>query len=367
MSSRLPVEPLFFNPIYKETIWGGRNLHTLLHKEIPEGKSIGESWEISGVGKDQTEVCCGALAGMKLGRIYNEVGKELVGPIGDYPSFPLLFKFIDAQRKLSVQVHPNDMQARKYGWGDLGKTECWYILDAPKDAQLIIGFKHNVSKEEVREAVGTNSLEDLLNYVNVAPGEVYYIPAGTVHAILDKILLYEVQETSDTTLRLYDWGRVDVGGKPRPLHLQDALEVIDLNSNFAKCIEPVVFDYGSYTHKFRIACRYFSIEEFSFCKSNEFLLPLRRSFRVISVIGEPIYITSGNKRYLIKKGSTILLPPVLDNVKIGGSNNSKFLMTTVPDLKKEIISYLNNSGITISSIKNLGGSIPSNNDLLQFF
>jgi mannose-6-phosphate isomerase len=359
----LPSEPIVFAPVYKDKIWGGRNLLTILNKDLPPDQQIGESWELSDTGPDQTFALSGPFAGKSLGEIYSKHKEELVGPSGSrFDTFPLLFKFIDAQQKLSVQVHPNDIQARENGWGNQGKTECWYIIDAKPGAQLIIGFKRDVTKDEIRNAVESNSLESILNYIDVKPGDVVYLPAGTVHALLGDIVLYEVQQTSDTTFRLYDWGRTDDSGKKRPLHIEQAIDVVNTNKYRSLKINPVVIDYNTYIHSYAIACEYFSIEKIFFSKPNSIVLPPKKSFRMLSVTGEPIELLYGQKTLTISKGCSVLIPSVLKDIKVNGSERAEFLMSTVPDIKNEIIRPLFNSGIDIPSIKGLGA-----NDIDRFF
>jgi len=357
----LDAEPLFFTSIYKERIWGDSALASVLNKSIPSGKLIGESWEICGFGSDQSIVEKGPLTGKKLGELFKDLRPEL---INNYPSstFPLLIKFLDAAENLSVQIHPDGKYARAHGMGDCGKTECWYVLDAAEDAQLILGFKHGTTIDDVRYAIKNGSLHHLLNYVNVRPGEVYYVPAGTVHAILGGNLICEIQQPSDITLRLYDWGRVDSNGNCRELHIEQCLQTADLAPHDYR-IKPVTLDHGTYQHSYRVACRYFTMEEYLLTNTTSLHLPPKEYIRILTAINGTLtmHYPGGNRQ--LYKGQTVLLPSVLDRVDISGDASTRFLCVSVPDLQKDVIIPLLRYDIPPSVIKELGG-FDERNDLL---
>jgi mannose-6-phosphate isomerase len=357
----VPAEPLFFRPIYKETIWGGRAFGTRFKRPLPTEGPVGESWEITSVGADQSVVAQGPLAGTSLDRLVAESPAELLGPIETFGKFPLLYKFIDAHDRLSVQVHPDDRQARNAGWGEFGKTECWYVVDAKENARIVVGFKESVSRETIGRAIETASLQELLSFIPVKAGDLLYIPAGTVHAILDGTLLYEVQETSDTTLRLYDWGRVDATGKPRQLHVRDALSVIDSGARDPYRIHPVILEHNGLRHSYRCVCRYFALEQYSFLRDGETLLPPKTSFRVLSVIEGTVQLHYKNGCVEATAGTTALLPAVLRDARVSGAAGSTFLVSSVPDIQKEIIAPLRGQGISDDAIELLGGPAGKNN------
>jgi mannose-6-phosphate isomerase len=361
----LPAEPLFFNPIYKETIWGGSALRTRFKRPLEQGRTIGESWEVVSLGADQSVITQGPLAGATLGRLGAEAPEALLGGLEGAAGFPLLFKIIDARERLSVQVHPDDAQALEHGWGRNGKTECWYVIDAKENARIVAGFREEVSRERINRAIETESLDLLLNTVQVKSGDVFFIPAGTVHAIMEGILLYEVQETSDTTLRLYDWGRVDTSGKGRPLHVREALSIIDTHVHDHRPITPVVVDEGECRHSYRAACRYFALEHYAFKKETEVALPEKRSFRVLTVINGTIKLAYAAGKAMVSSGTTVVLPAVLRDVRASGSAGSEFLLSSVPDLQNEIIAPLRQRGVPDAAIARLGG-FPERNDLISF-
>ncbi len=220
--------PLKFRPILKERIWGGNRLATL-GKTVPAGVRIGESWELSACGEDVSVVVNGYLMDNDLNELVEIIMGELVGEriyqrYGN--QFPLLFKFLDAEDNLSVQVHPNDDVALERH-GSLGKSEIWYILEAEADASLVLGFNDNINADILQERLDSHTLPDVLQVVPVRKGQVAYLPAGTVHSLGKGIMVAEIQETSDITYRIYDYDRVDAQGNHRDLHIAEALDVID--------------------------------------------------------------------------------------------------------------------------------------------
>lgn len=224
--------PLKFNPLLKERIWGGSTLKDKYGKNSPEGKKIGESWEVSGVDGDISVVSSGKLKGNNLQELIEVYMGELVGD-KVYErfglDFPLLIKLIDAQDVLSIQVHPDDELAKERH-NSYGKTEMWYVVDCQPGAFLYVGFKKKTSREEYLAAVENGTLPELLNAIEVKPGDAYFIPAGTIHAIGKGLLIAEIQQTSDITYRVDDWGRVDDNGNPRQLHTELAVDAIDFEN-----------------------------------------------------------------------------------------------------------------------------------------
>ncbi|GHV01324.1 mannose-6-phosphate isomerase [Bacteroidia bacterium] len=224
--------PLKFKPLLKERIWGGDTLHTAMGKRLPEGVPIGESWEISAVPGDISVVGGGRLRDNNLRELIEVYMGELVGEkvFERYGlDFPLLIKLIDAQDVLSVQVHPGDeLAASRHD--SMGKTEMWYVVDCAPGASLYVGFKKGVTREHYLQAVADGRLPELLNRVEVKPGDAWFIPAGVIHAIGRGILIAEIQQTSDITYRVYDWDRVDDQGNSRQLHTELALDAIDFEA-----------------------------------------------------------------------------------------------------------------------------------------
>ncbi|MCX7727564.1 MAG: class I mannose-6-phosphate isomerase, partial [Chitinispirillaceae bacterium] len=219
---RLPVEPILLEPHFEEKVWGGNKLKTLLNKKIPEDVIIGESWEVSAIEKKESYVVEGQLSGENLRSLYKKFPEEILGKNHKkYPKFPLLIKFIDAKEKLSIQVHPKSSSSEK--------NECWFIVSPGEKGAISTGFNKKVDKKEVLSALSFKKIEELLNVVRVKEEEVYFIPAGTIHAILEDVLIYEIQQSSNITFRLYDWDRNSTISKQRALHIKEALEEIEFS------------------------------------------------------------------------------------------------------------------------------------------
>ncbi len=214
--------PLPLNPALHIKVWGGRRLAAALGKHLPTADPYGESWELH----DTAAVAAGPLAGRTLGDLLAERGAALIGPHNDpADGFPLLAKLIDASEWLSVQVHPDDDQARALEGQPRGKTEAWHILAAEPGARLVVGVQPGTTRAQIAQAARDSTLDSLLVYADVSAGDTLFIGAGTVHAIGGGILLYEIQQSSDTTYRLYDWGRRDLNGQPRALHIEKGAQV----------------------------------------------------------------------------------------------------------------------------------------------
>lgn len=221
--------PLTFDPIFKDKIWGGHKIKTMLGKDFSPLPNCGETWEVSGVKGNVSVVAEGPLKGKTLQELVAHYKGDLVGQhvyeqFGD--EFPLLIKFIDANDDLSIQVHPNEQLAQERHEGH-GKTEMWYIMQADEGAKLNAGFNREVTKDEYVKAVADNTLTDILNIEEAHPGDVFFLPAGRVHYIGKGLLLAEIQQTSDITYRIYDFDRVDDKGQKRELHTADAVDAID--------------------------------------------------------------------------------------------------------------------------------------------
>lgn len=309
--------PLKFRPRLKKRIWGGRLLSEKLGKRIPKDSVIGESWEISGVDGDISIVSNGPLAGNNLEELIEVYMGELVGD-RVYErfglEFPLLIKYIDAQDKLSVQVHPDDeLAAERHS--DHGKTEMWYILETTPDAELYIGFKDQLTKETYDAHVATNTLPEILSSIRINPGEAFFIPAGTVHSIGKGVLLAEIQQTSDITYRIYDWDRRDALGHARELHTELAADAIHFNENgpYALPIEPKTNE-ATLLKK----CSYFTSNLIDLNGEMERNYVALDSFVIYMPFEGALTIewSEGEERF--RKGETVLLPACIEEVRLKG-------------------------------------------------
>lgn len=219
--------PLTFEPVFRQYIWGGRRLQTVLHKPLGEGDRYAESWEVVDHGQDQSVVASGPHQGATLHQLVLQHADELLGQHAGTASFPLLLKFLDANQVLSLQVHPNDQQAARLDPPDRGKTEAWVVIDAAPEAVIYAGLKRGFDRAAVERELRRGTLELCMHRFTPQAGDCVFIPAGVPHAIGAGLLVAEIQQSSDTTFRLHDWNRVGADGRPRELHIEQGLDVID--------------------------------------------------------------------------------------------------------------------------------------------
>jgi mannose-6-phosphate isomerase len=305
-------------------MWGGNKLKTVLHKDYNE-ENIGESWEISDVKGDETIVTKGALAGYTLKTLAQEFGAGFLGnsvyeKFGD--DFPLLIKFIDAETPLSIQVHPHD-EVAKTRHNSFGKNEMWYIMDADKDAEIIVGFRKTTDKRSYIEALEHGNILDLLNTVNTQKGDTFYIPTGRVHAIGAGVLLAEIQQTSDVTYRIYDYNRVDKAtGKTRELHNDLAIDVIDFEAHDSYKTE---YEKTPDTNNKLVHSPYFKTNILFIEKGLERDYTKIDSFVILICVNGNASVVADEKDFNLKKGQTILLPAVISGINILPISNAEII------------------------------------------
>lgn len=346
--------PLKFEPIYKRKIWGGRNLSDNFNRSLPSGL-IGESWEISARKNEESRVINGRFKGETLTDI---IKKEKVNILGlntkeDYFSnFPLLIKILDANTKLSVQVHPNDKYASKFeGKSELGKTEMWYIIDAKQNSKIIYGIKDNVNKKDFKNYIKNGKIKEKLKEINVEPGDVIYIPSGTVHAIGEDILVAEIQQNSDTTYRVYDWDRLDENGNTRKLNIKSALEVINFNNKCNAKAKGLKIKKNGYIKNICVACPYFITEILDISKKYKGNTKFKRFYIYMAIEGEA-KLKYSNDEINIYAGETILLPADIGVYEIIG--NCKLIKTYIRDIDKLKLE-LKNKGFSDKQIQMIKG------------
>jgi len=310
--------PLRFFPIYKDKIWGGNKIKTLLHKDYGILKNCGESWELSGVEGNISVVANGSLKGKLLTDVIQSqpegyLGRKLARKSN---KFPLLIKFLDADDDLSIQVHPNDELAKKKH-GGFGKTEMWYIIDAEPGSTLLSGFNQHVTREQFLNICKEDRVLEILNKEKVKSGDTFYIPSGRIHSIGKGILLAEIQQTSDITYRIYDFNRVGNDGKLRQLHIADAADALDFhvpdsyrNAYDRNNDESVLVDCEYFT-----TCRLKGNHEF------ERVLNDTDSFRVYIVVEGSAHIHWSGQHMAMKIGDVFLVPSGLVKYKITGNDN----------------------------------------------
>jgi mannose-6-phosphate isomerase len=315
----MEIYPLRSVPMFKQRIWGGQRLREAFGKDLPAGQRIGESWEIADLPEGKSTIGNGPLRGRTLGEVAREHPEEITGG-RDFPGlFPLLVKFIDAQEVLSVQVHPDAATCRRMGRGD-PKTECWYVIRAEPGALIYKGFKKEVTKEQVAKAITHGTAAGLLATVPVQPGQCHFIPAGTVHSLGAGLLIAEIQTPSDTTYRVFDWSRVDDAGRPRPLHVAEALESIHFDVTPEKL--PVT------TVGRLVDCEYFRVDKGHQAGKGELFLK-RGTMRVlIFLTGGGTIVSGGAEPVEFQAGDCLLIPAAYEGA-VRFARDTEYLTVTV--------------------------------------
>ncbi|WP_207427782.1 type I phosphomannose isomerase catalytic subunit [Pedobacter sp. SYSU D00535] len=321
--------PLKFKTIYKDKIWGGQKVRTILGKDFAPLPNCGETWEISGVKSDVSVVANGPLQGKRLDVLlddfkYELVGKKVYERFGN--EFPLLVKFIDANEDLSIQVHPNDNLAKERH-NSFGKTEMWYVIQADEGATLISGFNQQVDEKTYLEKLNSGRINDILNKEQVNAGDVFFLPAGRVHTIGKGLLIAEIQQTSDITYRIYDFDRVDDKGNKRELHTEEALAAIDYN---------VYPEYkSSYKKKTNEPVEVVNSPYFS-TRILEFTQPVERDYStndsfVIQVCVQGSYtIRYEGGELNVRMGDSILIPAAVKSINLQTDTGFKILESSIP-------------------------------------
>ena len=306
--------PLKFIPILQERLWGGTKLKDVLNKNS-QSDITGESWEVSAVKGNVSIVANGELKGDSLQELIDKdpqalMGKSVVEQFGT--DFPILIKFIDAKKDLSVQLHPNDELAKERH-DSFGKTEMWYVMNADEDAELIVGFNKDVTKEEYTKSLEDNKLLNILNYEKVAEGDTFFINTGKIHAIGAGVLLAEIQQTSDITYRVYDFNRRDAEGNFRELHTEKALDAIDYNK---KDDFKVVYDKHNNTTNEMVDCPYFKTNFINLTKDFIKDVSERDSFTIFMCVGGKASIANEFGTTKLQKGETTLIPANSSSITI---------------------------------------------------
>lgn len=312
--------PLRFQPIFRRYLWGGRRLETMLGKPIGEGEDYAESWELVDHGEDQSVVKNGPLAGATLAQLVAEHNEDLFGDHSGQKQFPLLFKLLDCNRTLSVQVHPNDEQGAQLDPPDLGKTEAWVVLAAEPGSKIYAGLNPGVTREDLQQALESGTCDQCLHTLEPSVGDCIFIEAGTVHALGEGLVIAEIQQASDTTFRLFDWNRVGADGKPRPLHIEQSLEVTNFQRGPVSPQQPQT----SHGRERLVECDKFVLDRRAL--SNKQPLGGDNRFRLLVVIeGE---VTVGEEK--LKLGETCLIPAAAGEVEVTPAESAVLLDICLP-------------------------------------
>ncbi len=314
----MKIYPLILKPIYKERIWGGQKLKSFFGKDIPDGKKIGESWELADLPDDKSVVANGELAGKGLNELIKQFPEEMTGDKDFKLPFPLLFKLLDAQDVLSVQVHPDKQTCDKMGTGE-PKTECWYVIDAEAGAVIYKGLKAGVTKQMFKEAIEKGTTDELLNKIEVEAGQCYFLPAGTIHATGAGLLIAEIQLSSDTTYRVFDWNRVDENGNGRQLHIEESLESIHFDQKD---------DFSATTVGRLVDCEFFKIDKGHRVAGNEVLISPDKMKIIMIITGNGNFTAVDGNVVKFSAGQTIFIPACYEGVMFC-ENDCQYLTATI--------------------------------------
>ena len=320
--------PLTFRPAYQTLVWGGRRLQQW-RPDLPPGP-IGESWDLADHERGMSVVVQGPLAGRTLRQLVAEAGPALVGAGFRGGAFPVMVKLIDAADHLSVQVHPDDATASILGAGDRGKTECWVIL--ADGGALFHGTRPGVSREAFEHALADRTLAATLNRFEGRAGDVFFIEARTVHALGEGCLLYEIQQTSDITFRVYDWDRMGRDGRPRPLHVAESLATIDFSRTGFGPLRPAWQGdpAGGVTSRSLVSCPHFVVEQFRVTAGATLRRPSRDTCAVVTCIeGRGVLATDGGALPLVPM-QTALLPAAAGTWRANSDRDTLALLVASP-------------------------------------
>jgi len=308
------MEPIVFSPIYMTRVWGGRSLEESYERKLPDPQPYGESWELTDRPDEQSVVKSGPYTGKTLHDLWKDHREEVFGANLTGDRFPLLIKILDARDDLSIQVHPPTDLAPSLGGEP--KTEMWYIADCEPDAKLYIGFKEGVTREEFEQAIADGTVEEKVHAVTPNPGDSIFIPSGRLHAIGAGFLIFEIQQNSDTTYRVFDWNRVGLDGNPRDLHVEQSMKSIDFEDFEPAMDTPVDGTLAT--------CEFFQVDRVELEAGESIQSPDAR-FSILSVISGEIRSQSGES---FKKGDFLLLPK--GGCELTASVNAEVLQTTIP-------------------------------------
>jgi mannose-6-phosphate isomerase len=318
--------PLRFEPIFRRYLWGGRKLGTLLGKAIADGDDYAESWEVVDRDNDQSRVVGGPLAGTTLHGLVQDRGPELLGRHHPLSRFPLLFKFLDCEKVLSVQVHPNDELAAKMRPPDLGKTEAWVVVAAEPGSLIYAGLKRGMDRAALEREVQRGTCELCLNRFEPEPGDCLFLPAGMLHSLGAGLVIAEIQQSSDVTYRLFDWNRLGPDGQPRPLHVREALDAINYKLVGIRPQVPRATVRAGVERL--VECDKFVLDRWRIDTPQQIELDGR--FHILSVLGGTVNVSGDPSGEPLKMGQTMLLPAALASCRLEPLAATTLLDTYLP-------------------------------------
>jgi mannose-6-phosphate isomerase len=314
--------PLTFHPIFKERVWGGRNLERFYHKPLPPKVPIGESWEITDRSGDISVIANGPLAGKDLHWLVQNHRAELLGHERGEKRFPLLIKILDARETLSLQVHPPAHRAAELNGEP--KTEMWYVAHADPGAELFVGLKRGVTRKHFEDKMRAGTVAECFHRISVKDGDAMFLPSGRVHALGKGLVIFEVQQNSDTTFRVFDWNRVGLDGKPRDLHLDQSLASIDFNDFEPRLLSSGFSETGSVRKRPLVRDPLFSVEIEELASNQTLPLPSGKA-TVIALVNGQTTVSDPTLDVVLEPGGFCLVPASLENAVIRSATPSRFL------------------------------------------
>jgi mannose-6-phosphate isomerase len=327
--SQIPLYPLRFEPIYQYRLWGGRRLSKLLSSPLPGGGPIGEAWVLSDRADHPSRVANGPLRGRTIAQLMEQSSEELLGKLaGRFPRFPLLLKFLDARDTLSVQVHPSDLQTNYLPAGETGKTEAWVVLEAGPESRVYAGLKPATTADVLRRAITSRTVADRLASFKPQLGDGVFLEAGTVHSLGD-LVVFEVQENSDVTFRLFDWDHLDKTRQRRPLQIDQAMACIDFARGPVQAVTPVVEEAAPVLRERIFLCEHFGLWRLH--AEAEFLTGTPGTPRVLVCIDGAGQLEHDSVNYSIGKGDVLLMPAVAGACVCRPCNGITLLEVSLPE------------------------------------
>jgi len=329
--SQITLYPIRFEPIYQYRIWGGRQLADLLTAPLPVNDPIGEAWVLSDRDDHANLVADGPLKGQTIGQLMKKFPEQMMGKLaGKFSRFPLLLKFLDASDMLSVQVHPADEQKNYIPAGENGKTEAWVVLESTSESKIYAGLKPKTTADNLRQSIKSGTIEDYLSSFTPKPGDGVFLPAGTVHALGGNIVVFEVQQNSDVTFRLYDWNHIDAKtGKPRALQIDQAIACIDFTQGEKASVIPVLEEQKSVLRERLFQCEYFRVWRLS--GKSPFTVGEKEVPRVLVCIDGEGKLEHNNTSYTIQKGDVWLLPAIVGSCLFRPNTTVRLLEIALPE------------------------------------
>jgi mannose-6-phosphate isomerase len=328
----MPLYPLRFEPIYQYRLWGGRRLSGLLSAPLPGDGPIGEAWVLSDRDDHQSQVANGPLKGQTIGNLMEQFRKPLMGKLAPrFRRFPLLLKFLDAREMLSVQVHPSDAHPDLIPAGETGKTEAWVVIEAGNGSRIYAGLKPGTTVGDLRLSLANGTIADHLVGIVPKPGDGVFIPAGTVHTLGGDVVVFEVQQNSDVTFRLYDWGHVDAKTKqPRPLQVEQALASIDFANSNGGLVTPFVMTNTPVERERLFDCEHFLLWRLR--GESTFDVGAAEMPRVLVCIEGSGWLDGGGSAYGVNRGEVWLLPAVVGSCVFHPNSAVSLLEIALPEL-----------------------------------